>query len=232
MVGLTGCTDARAPAPPTGSAVAAAPSGLAADVLAFAAGSYRFKVVATEGTYAGRIDPVGDVLDASVSVQSGEQSLKIDTVRARGAVYTRLSTAQPVPGLDGATWYRVDPDRTTRAGALGVSAIKDPTGVRALIAATHDVRQEGRTFRGTVDMTRVAAWGPVNVARVLQLGEAAKAIPFEAAVDERDRITSVKVSIPQSPVEATYSDFGAAVTVQEPAGAPPLPDYLYGMLGL
>jgi len=40
------------------------------------------------------------------------------------------------------------------------------------------------------------------------------------------------VSIPNNPVEATYSDFGVAMTVQEPAGAEPLPDYLYGMLGL
>jgi hypothetical protein len=212
--------------------VQASPTGLAADVLAFAAGSYRFKVVANEGTYGGGIDPVGDVLDASVSVKSGEQSLKIETMKTNGAAYTRLTTAQPVPGLSAGTWYRVDPQRVTRAGALGLSGIKDPTGVRALIAATHDVRQVGRTFRGTVDMTRVAAWGPVNVGQVQQLGDAARAIPFEAAVDERERITSVKVSIPGNTVEATYSDFGAAVSVQEPKDAAPLPDYLYGMLGL
>ncbi|MGI5244614.1 hypothetical protein [Dactylosporangium sp. CA-139066] len=233
VAGLSGCTAEKSPEPQTPrSGVVASPTGLAADVQAFVGGSYRFKVVANEGTYVGGIDPVGDVLDASVSVKSGEQSIKIDTVQVHGVAYTRLGTAQPVPGLSGDAWYRVDPSRVSRAGALGLSAIKDPTGVRALIAATHDVRQDGRTFRGTVDMTRVAAWGPVNVGQVLQLGDAARAIPFEAAVDERERITSVKVSIPGNTVQATYSDFGAAVSVQEPANAAPLPDYLYGMLGL
>jgi hypothetical protein len=233
VLGLSGCTAEKASAPQTGpGGVQASPTGLAADVLAFATGSYRFKVAANEGTYVGGIDPVGGVLDASVSVKSGEQTLKIDTMHVNDAAYTRLTPGQPVPGIDGGRWYRVDPGRITKPGALGLSAINDPTGVQALVAATHDVRRDGRVYQGTVDMTRVAAWGPVNVGQVLQLGAAAKAIPFEAAVDERDRITSVKVSIPGNTVEATYSDFGVAVSVQEPKEAAPLPDYLYGMLGL
>jgi hypothetical protein len=231
VAGLAGCTAGEKAAPKVTVSVKASPTGLAAGAGVLASGSYRFKVVANEGAYTGSIDPVGDVLDASVNVRSGEQALKIDTVEVRGVAYTRL-TGLPLPGFDGGTWYRVDPQRVTRPGALGLSAIKDPTGVQALVAATHDVRRDGRTYRGTVDMTRVVAWGPVNVGQVMQLGEAAKAIPFEAVVDERDRITSVKVSIPNNTVEATYSDFGAAVSVDEPKDAQPLPDHLYGMLGL
>jgi hypothetical protein len=137
-----------------------------------------------------------------------------------------------MPGFDGATWYRVDPARITRPGSLGLSAIKDPTGVQALIAATHDVRRENRGYTGTVDMTRVQAWGPVNIPQVIQLGETAKRIPFEATVDDQDRLVSVKVEIPDNPVTATYSDFGATLTTTAPDGAAPLPDHLYGMLGL
>ncbi|MER7002706.1 hypothetical protein ABT297_06630 [Dactylosporangium sp. NPDC000555] len=228
---LSGCTAAKnaRPAPTVG--VKASPTGLAAGAGELAKGSYRFKVVAKEGSYEGRIDPLADLLDASVSVSSSGASLKIDTIEVRGSAYTRL-TGLPLPGFDGGTWYQVDPARVTRAGALGLSAIRDPTGVQALVAATHDVRRDGRTYRGTVDMTRVVAWGPANIARVRQLGDAARAIPFEATVDERDRITGVRVDIPDDTVEATYSDFGAPVTVEEPKGAERLPDHLYGMLGL
>ncbi|MFG2036910.1 LppX_LprAFG lipoprotein [Dactylosporangium sp. NPDC048998] len=228
---LSGCTAGENAGPAPTVSVKASPTGLAAGVGELANSSYRFKVMVNEGSYEGRIDPFADVLDASVSVSSSGASLKIDTVAVRGSAYTRL-TGLPLPGFDGGTWYRVDPARVTRPGALGLSAIKDPTGVQALIAATHDVRRDGRTYRGTVDMTRVVAWGPVNVAQVQRLGDAARAIPFEATVDERDRITAVKVSIPNDTVEATYSDFGAPVTVDEPKGAEPLPDHLYGMLGL
>ena len=42
----------------------------------------------------------------------------------------------------------------------------------------------------------------------------------------------MKVDIPDNPVTATYSDFGASPSITAPANAEPLPDHLYGMLGL
>ncbi|GAA2381129.1 hypothetical protein [Dactylosporangium salmoneum] len=232
VAGLSGCTAAKETAAPGAQgSVRPSPTGLAAGALGLAGGSYRFKVTANEGSYTGAIDPGANVLDASVSVSSSGASLKIDTVEVRGSAYTRI-TGLPLPGFDGNTWYRVDPQRVTKPGALGLSAIKDPTEVQALMAAAHDVTRDGQMYRGTVDMTRVVAWGPVNVGQVRQLGEAARAIPFEATVDGSGRLTSVRVRIPDDTVEATYSDFGVPVSVQEPAGAEPLPDHLYGMLGL
>jgi hypothetical protein len=207
------------------------PSGVAAGVWHLGFASYRFKVVAKEGTYTGAIDPVADVFNASVTVSSSGASLTIDTAEVRGTAYTRL-TGLPMPGFDGQSWYRIDSGRVTRPGALGLSAIKDPTGVQALIAAAHELQRDGRTYTGTVDMTRVAAWGPVNVAQVMALGAAARTVPFEATLDEQDRLATVTVRIPENPVTATYSDFGAPVTVEEPRNAEPLPDHLYGQLGL
>jgi hypothetical protein len=229
VAALGGCTTGKTAAPAPQASVKPSPTGLAAGVGGLS--SYRFRVVAKAGTYTGRINPVADLLEASVTVWSGVASLKIDTLRVREAAYTRL-TGPAQAGFESGAWYRLDLARVTRPGALGLSAIEDPTGVQALVAATRDVRREGRTYRGTVDMTRVAAWGPVTVGQVAQLGEAARAIPFEATVDEQERVTGVKVSIPNDPVEATYSDFGAAMTIEEPKNAEPLPDYLYGMLGL
>jgi hypothetical protein len=68
--------------------------------------------------------------------------------------------------------------------------------------------------------------------QVIQLGEVATRIPFEATVDEQDRLVSMKVEIPDNPVTATYSDFGTTLATTAPASAEPLPDHLYGMLGL
>jgi hypothetical protein len=233
VVALAGCSFGRGgpPEPTAGPSVAPSQSGLAKSLHALTSGGYKFKVVAREGSYTGGIDPVADLLDATVSVTSDGASLKIDTLGVRGTAYTRL-TGLPLPGFDGATWFRVDPARITRPGALGLSAIKDPTGVQALIAATHDVRRENRFYTGTVDMTRVTTWGPVNIPQVIQLGEVATRIPFEAAVDDQDRLVSMKVDIPDNPVTATYSDFGATLGTAAPANAEPLPDHLYGMLGL
>lgn len=233
VLALAGCSFGGSghPSPTTAPSVAPSQSELAKSLHALVEGAYKFKVTAHEGTYTGAADPVADLLDATVNVTSDGASLKIDTLGVRGSVYTRL-TGLPLPGFDGATWFRVDPARMTRPGSLGVSAIRDPTGVQALVAATHDVRRENRGYTGTVDMTRVTTWGPVNIPQVLQLGEAATRIPFEATVDDHDRLVSMKVEIPDNPVTATYSDFGAPLTTTAPATAEPLPDHLYGMLGL
>ncbi|WP_433216581.1 hypothetical protein ACQP00_08070 [Dactylosporangium sp. CS-047395] len=227
---VAGCTH-KAPEPAPTVSVKPSPTGLAAGVWHLGFSSYRFKVTAKEGTYSGGIDPLADLLDASVAVSSSGASLTIDTREVRGTAYTRL-TGLPLPGFDGQAWYKVDTAKVTKPGALGLSATKDPTGVQALIAATHDVKRDGRKYSGTVDMTRVVAWGPVNVAQVMQLGDAAKAVPFEAGVDEQERLVGVTVKIPGNTVEATYSDFGTALNVVEPKDAQPLPDHLYGMLGL
>ncbi|MEU0552776.1 hypothetical protein [Dactylosporangium sp. NPDC006015] len=232
-VALAGCSFGKSdpPKPTAGPSVAPSQSELAKSLGALINGGYRFKVVAKEGSYTGGIDPVADLLDATVSVTSDGATLKIDTVAVRGTAYTRL-TGLPLPGFDGATWFRVDPARITRPGSLGLSAVKDPTGIQALIAATHDVRREDRSYNGTVDMTRVTTWGPVNIPQVMQLGQAATRIPFEATVDDHDRLVAMTVEIPDNPVTATYTDFGTSLTTTAPAGAEPLPDHLYGMLGL
>jgi hypothetical protein len=233
VVALAGCSFGKGdpPKPTAGPSVAPSQSELAKSLRALTSGGYTFKVVAKEGSYTGGVDPVADLLDATVSVTSEGATLKIDTRGVRGTAYTRL-TGLPLPGFDGATWFRVDPARITRPGSLGLSAVKDPTGVQALIAATRDIRRENRSYTGTVDMTRVATWGPVNIAQVIQLGDVATRIPFEATVDDQDRIVSVQVDVPDNPVTATYSDFGTTLSTTAPAGAEPLPDHLYGMLGL
>ena len=145
-------------------------------------------------------------------------------------------TTRPRPGK---TWFRVDPSRISSTGALGISSTKDPTGIRALAAtAPSSITVSGRSYRGTVDLTKVAHWGPVNTAQLAQLGPAARAVPFEASVDDQGRLATMKVAIPGSgaipanAVTATFSDFGVKVPVDRPAGAEPLPDTLYAMLGL
>src|SRR4051812_5629920 len=177
-----GCTSghpaADKPGGGPGASVKASPTGLAATLGAFTLGSYRFKVTAKEGVYQGGIDPIADLLDSSIQVSSGGASLKIDTIQVRGSAYTRLG-GLPAPGFDGATWYRIDRARVTKPGALRLSAIKAPTGLLALVAATSDVKRDGRAYRGTADMTRVVAWGPANVA------QAGRTVPFEALLDER-----------------------------------------------
>jgi hypothetical protein len=233
---LAGCTGGAAT-----KAASPAPVGLSAAVRDFAGTSYRFAMTAAEGEYQGAIDPVADRLTGTVSVTSGATTLKIETLGTGGRYFARVS-GPPSLLIDPATWYRIDTSRIHASGALGISANKDPTGVRALAAAVRTVQPDGEHgYQGTVDLTKVANWGPVNAAQIAAIGQPARSAPYRASVDAKGRLTSIAVTVPSAPggasatpntVSATYRDFGAPVTVTEPANATALPDFLYGWLGL
>ncbi len=222
----------------TGTARALAPdNGLG---VGFTQASYRFAMTANEGSYRGGIDPVGDLLDASVTLKDAEQTLKIETRGVRGQYFARL-TGTPLPDLEG-NWYSVDLARVHNAGSLGISATKDPTGIRALVAAVTSVQRRSRgSYRGIADLRKVANWGPVTAGQIAQLGDTARTTHFEAALDSSGRLTSMRVwvpgllgirDIPPDVVTATYSDFGAEVPVALPSGVQPMPDSLYVLLNL
>ena len=200
----------------------------------FTESAYRFAMTANEGSYSGAIDPVADTLDATVTVKSAGQGLTIQTRGVGGQYFVRL-TGTPLPDIDG-NWYKVDAARVGSRGSLGISATKDPTGIRPMVAAVTSVQSRGGgTFRGVADLRKVTNWGPVNRARIAQLGDAARVTHFEATVDATGRLTSMRVWIPGTPqdvVTAKYSDFGAPVPAAVPAGAQPLPENLYALLTL
>jgi len=196
----------------------------------FTRASYRFAMTANEGSYTGGIDPVADTLDATVTVKDGDQKLTVQTRGAGGHYFARL-TGTPLPDLEG-KWFEVDMSRVGRDGALGISVGKDPTGIRALVAAVTSVQSRGGgTWRGIADLRKVTNWGPVTSGRIAQLGDAARLTHFEAAVDASGRLTSMRVWVPGGDVvTATYSDFGAKVPVTPPPATQPLPDSLYALL--
>jgi hypothetical protein len=214
-------------APSTGTARALHP-GTGLDV-GFTRASYRFAMSANEGSYTGGIDPVADTLDATVTVKDGEQTLTIQTRGVGGQYFARL-TGTPLPDLEG-KWFQVDMSRLGRDGSLGISISKDPTGIRALVAAVTSVQSRGGgTWRGIADLRKVANWGPVTAGRIAQLGDAARLTHFEATVDAAGRLTSMRVWVPGDVVTARYSDFGTKVPVTAPPGAQPLPGSLYALL--
>jgi len=197
----------------------------------FTKASYRFTMTANEGTYTGGIDPVADALDATVTVKDGDQKVTVQTRGAGGQYFARL-TGTPLPDIEG-NWYRLDMSRVAASGSLGISATKDPTGIRALVAAITGVQSRGGgSWRGVADLRKVDNWGPITRSRIAQLGDAARVTHFEATVDSSGRLTSMRVWIPGDVVTAKYSDFGARIPVTVPAGAQPLPDSMYALLNL
>jgi hypothetical protein len=115
----------------------------------------------------------------------------------------------------------------------------DPTGAVVLFDHIVDATETSQgAFKGTVDLSAAAEVEVVDADALAALGEKAKAVPFEAAVDASGRLTSLALDVPAAGEaaafrwEATFSDYGTAPEVKEPPAAQtvPAPPEAYEML--
>jgi hypothetical protein len=243
----TGCT-ATSPTPaPAGSpsaavssaAVSSAAVSSAADPAATAAlstaaatlgtTSFRAKVTAGPGlTLTGLMDAPNGVGTAEVQATGTGTALTVKSVLTGKDLYVQ------VPGITtGDTWLHVDVARLPEGANVGLRPGQvDPVNTQKLLGATTDVQAAGpRTYRGTVDLTKVAGVAGVDKVTVDAAGAGASTVPFQAVLDEQGRLSTLRIDVQGRPVEATYSDYGTAVTVQKPTSVTEAPDSLYTSLG-
>lgn len=246
LVLLGGCTggddgDGDTAAPGTSTAPRrSVPAKLDEAAKVFAGTSYKFTVTAGEGTFDGGFDPTGNTLATGLSASDQGTTVTVSTLVTGADHYVRV-TGLPYPGFDGKTWYRLDANRLRSVASLGITDLRDPTGVQALIAAATRAEQAGeRRYTGTADLTGMRTWGPVDQADIGGLRDKAKAVPFEAELDDKGRLVRLKVVVPahgltaENTVAAVYKDFGAKVNAAKPADGEveDAPQEIYQLLGL
>ena len=238
LVLVTGCTgdkDAKQSNQPARSV----PGPLDASVKQFATTSYRFTVKATQGTLDGGFDPTANVLNTKLTAADQGTTVTVETLVVDADHFVKI-TGLPYPGFDGSVWYTLDAGRLKSLSPLGITDLRDPTGARALIGAATKAQEAGdRRYSGTVDLTALETWGPVDAADIKSMGDKAKSVPFEATLDEKGRLATLKVvlpaygAVPEDTVTATYRDFGSDVKVARPSdGVQEAPPEVYQLLGV
>jgi hypothetical protein len=235
FAGCTGDKDAKQTNQPARSV----PGPLDASVKQFATTSYRFTVKATQGTLDGGFDPAANVLNTKLTATDQGATVTVETLVVDADHYVKI-TGLPYPGFDGSVWYALDAGRLKSLSPLGISDLRDPTGARALIAAATKAQQAGdRRYSGTVDLTTLDTWGPVDAADIQSMREKAKSVPFEATLDEKGRLATLKVVVPaygavaEDTVTATYREFGGGVKIARPSdGVQDAPEEVYQLLGV
>ncbi|GAA0722346.1 hypothetical protein GCM10010199_29730 [Dactylosporangium roseum] len=190
------------------------------------ASTYAFKVaMMADGTYEGATDPAAGVGTGRIAVEV-EPGVKmtVQSQTTKTAVYLKIS-GLPLPGFDGKKWLKIDPSKVTAKDMLGVGNPKDPVDLNDLSGAVATAETtDGKLIKGTFDFTKTT-WGTIDDEAVKALGDKAKAVPFEATVDDKGNLAALKVSVPAhgdtkaGDLTATFSNFGAPVTVTEPAAS-------------
>ncbi|HTJ34917.1 MAG TPA: hypothetical protein VL738_16950 [Dactylosporangium sp.] len=215
---------------PDGTAAAApAKSASAVDQLSAAAaktggGTYTFKMTSANATVDGAADPAGPTSTGKLVVTVDKTKVTFETLFAAGTYLVKIS-GLPVPGLDGRKWLRLDRTKLTGDDLLDAASVKDPTGLSDFPATVADAgTADGRLFKGTLDLTK-SSFTLVDDAAVKGLGDFAKVVPYEATVDEKGYLTSLKVNVPAyaqtkaDQVTVTYAGFGAPLQTPSPSAS-------------
>ncbi|GAA4246740.1 hypothetical protein [Dactylosporangium darangshiense] len=212
---------------PAGTAAAPAKSAGAVEQLAAAAaktggGTYTFKVTSANATVDGAADPAGPTSTGKLVVTVDKTKVTFETLFTAGTYLVKISGLS-VPGLDGRKWLRLDRTKLTGDDLLDAASVKDPTGLSDFPATVAEAgTADGRLFKGTLDLTK-SSFTLVDDAAVKGLGDLAKVVPYEATVDEKGYLTSLKVNVPAyaqtkaDQVTVTYAGFGAPLQAPSPS---------------
>jgi hypothetical protein len=220
-------------------------SAEAATALATAAGEISktsYKVTTTWGpstSLVGSMDPPKKLGQTSFTTTMENSNVKIDSLMIDKDVYLKINGV--LPALEG-KWLHVDVQRLSPDSQIGFTpGVFDPATSERLLQTAAEVRRVGdRGFVGTLDLTKAAGMALFNSDQTtVNLGEQAKAVPFEATTDEQNRLVGVKIMVPATSanpskvIDTRYTDFGTPVTVQAPPAGQvtEAPDVFYQTVG-
>jgi LppX_LprAFG lipoprotein len=248
-LGVAGCTadnatpgasaSAETPSAPASSGAAdpAAASALASATAAL--GTTSFKVTLTSGPgvkLTGFVDAPGNKGTGTLAITGPNANIQVKTLLVDQDLYVQ------VPGITKAgTWTHVDVARLPEGANVGLRPGQiDPANTAKVLTSTTDVQQvDSRSYKGTLDLTKVAGITGVDKVTVDGLGAAAQNVPFTAGLDDQGRLSALTIQLPAAngkqspPVEVLYTDYGTPVTAERPAATAitEAPDNLYTSLG-
>lgn len=189
-----------------------------------------FKVKRENGSdgleISGAVDPTAKKVSMKWFSPIGDQGMTVDFVQLGSAVYVKLTgdvqlhSFTRLPALPD-KWMHMDAANVEEGSTFSDMVDGDPAGVNDMLKAVTGVERNGELgFKGTFDITKSPGLEGEFYRR---FGEKAKAVPFNAKIDNQGRLTYIFINL--SAVDsgitggttATYSDFGLPVTIEKPA---------------
>ena len=240
--GTTKDSAGGSPTTATTTAAATTPSApdpkaaLLASTKALDEATFEFQVKEAEQTAKGKMDPVKKGAAVNLSAKQEGVTLTMDVTVIGTDIYMRLDLGTVLNkqlGVNKAKWMVIDGTKVTKKGALPTDTSGSEIANDLLGGLVTVERVDETHFKGTVDLTKMANFGPDETV-LTKVGDKAKAVPFTATLDTKGRLTEIKSDgtgiDPALTVDMTFSNFGGAVSITKPAGATPAPASVYSML--
>jgi hypothetical protein len=239
--GATPGTSASAETPSTpASSSAADPAAAAALASATAVlGNQSFKLTMTAGPglkLTANVDVPNTKGTGSLSITGSNTDIEVKSLLVAQDLYVQI------PGVTKAgTWTHLDVAKLPEGANVGVRPGQiDPINTQKVLTSTTDVQQpDPRSFKGTLDLSKVAGITGVDPSMVTMWGAAAKDVPFTAGLDDQGRLSVLTIQLPAAGgtqaqvLDVQYTDYGTPVTAERPAASEVIeaPADLYTTLG-
>ena len=248
-LGVAGCTaggatpgaggSSQTPGAPASSSAADPAAAAALGTAAATLGTTSFKITMTSGPgvkLTGFVDAPGNKGTGTLAITGPNANIQVKTLLVDQDLYVQ------VPGITKAgTWTHVDVSRLPAGANVGLRPGQiDPANTAKVLTSTTDVQKvDSRSYKGTLDLTKVAGITGVDKVTVDGWGAAAQNVPFTAGLDDQGRLSTLTIQLPavngqqSQPLEVLYTDYGTPVTAERPAAAEitEAPDSLYTTLG-
>jgi len=193
-------------------------------------GSFRFTVEGGEAPSSGEIDAGRQSYRVGFRYREPKAGFTLLSdylvVKQQSWIKIRFTGTKGLTGLPKLPkkWMLIDPAKvSTKDVPLAYDNETDPGEAGVVLRAIVDVEQTSAGhFAGTTDLTRQGEAEIIGAARLRALGDKAKAVPFEATVDAKGRLTSTVVRIPAagktkaSRYAITYAGYGTTPTPVAP----------------
>lgn len=200
---------------------------LVASVAEIQKNSFTFDMKATNATGTGSVDPAAKSAAVKLNFEESGVKFLMELLILADDNYMKIDFGGlKVPGMPPPDkWQHIDRTKLKDQEALDLFNIDDadPAGAKDIFNAIVNVESAGeRKYKGTVDLTKATDAGIVDEDVVKALGEQAKAVPFEATVDDKGRLASLRLDIPAAGTakaqtwEINYSNYGTAPKLEKP----------------
>jgi len=171
---------------------------------------------------AGDFDPANKSALIKTKVNAGSQSMSYDTMLINQDAWLKYYGVSSLPKK----WLHIGTDALGADNKLW-KTLDDPTGASGYTNSAVDVQKvDDAHFKGTIDATKNPNGdGALQKSALEQMGDAAKAIPFEAELDDKGRLSKVTMDMPKGgaqpadTMQITFSDYGTSVSIKAPAAA-------------
>jgi hypothetical protein len=220
--------------PAASSSPASSPTAAAADakqVLASAVAKLTtasFKIAAKnyQESLAGSIDPAAKNADIVLTSTDPQSPGKLNLRQIGANSWLKLDLGpQVLAALKlPSGWMHVDRSKVKDVTNVAIDGA-DPTSALTVINHIVQVTGSGGHYSGTADLSGDVHAAILQKTAMSALAGKAKALPFEATVNAQGQLSQLKVAVPAAgaqpayDVEYVYSNFGAKVAPQKPAGA-------------